>query len=60
MKKIIGGKELLSKAKHEAKKQDKRRVKRLVKRHAAKLVKTQGTPPVLSPEITTPAPLSQN
>jgi hypothetical protein len=48
MKRIIGGKELLTKARNEAKKQDKKRVKRLVKRHAKKLVGITGVAPVLS------------
>jgi hypothetical protein len=48
MKRIIGAKELLTKARNEAKKQDKRRVKRQVKRHAKKLVGITGAAPILS------------
>jgi hypothetical protein len=38
MKRIYGGRELLMKAKNEAKRRDKRRIMRLDKRHAKKLV----------------------
>jgi hypothetical protein len=52
MKKIIGGRELLTKAKTAAKRQDKQRVKRLEKRHAKKLA---GMPaPVKSEETAAP------
>ena len=50
MKHIYGGKELLMKAKNEAKRQDKKRVKRLVKRQAKKLAGIQAAPPVVSLE----------
>jgi hypothetical protein len=56
MKKIVGGKVLLAKAKAEAKKQDKKRVKRLNKRHAIKLARTPAVPPAPSSEVPEPEP----
>jgi hypothetical protein len=48
MKRNIGAKDLLLKARNEAKKQEKKRVKRLDKRHAKKLVGTSAAPPAQS------------
>jgi hypothetical protein len=52
MKRRYGGRELLMKAKNEAKRRDKRRIIRLDKRHAKKLVGVSGAPAGKSPEIT--------
>jgi|WetSurMetagenome_2_1015567.scaffolds.fasta_scaffold574334_1 hypothetical protein len=60
MKRNIGGRELLVKAKKETKRRDKRRVKRLDKRHALKLLMKPGVPPVKSPEITALETSNQN
>ena len=52
MKRVLGGKELLVKAKTEAKRRNRRRIKsqdkRLAKRQAKKLVGISGAPPVSS------------
>jgi hypothetical protein len=51
MKQIRGGKELLMKAKNEAKRKDNRRIKRRIKRQTKKLAGISGAPMVTSQEI---------
>jgi hypothetical protein len=64
MKKDYSAKELLMRAKTQAKKQDKKRVKRQDKRftrsQAKQLVGTAGTPPAASPESPVPESSNQN
>ncbi len=64
MKRIFGGKELLLKAKKEAKRREKRRTKsrakRVLKRQEKKLVGNKGAPSVPSREIPTLESANQN
>jgi hypothetical protein len=48
MKRTLGAKELLTRAKNEAKKRNKRRIKRLDMRHSRKLVGAMGASPAES------------
>ncbi len=48
MKRTYGAKELLTRAKNEAKKRNKRRIKRLDKRHGKNLVGAIGASPAAS------------
>jgi len=50
MKKTNGGKQLLVKAKNEAKKQNRRRIKRFVERQAKNLARISRAPSATAPE----------